>query len=527
MRVLGIGGLLHNASLTLIEDGRITFSVETERVTRKKNDGLLEARVLRDVLAELGITLSGIDLVAFADRYLFESRKAREIVGLLSSRPIMAFDHHLCHCASSYFCSGYDEAVVISVDGKGDGLSSLVCHGEHQSGLTEIGRTTMECSLGRLWNALCTMVGMPGYYNAGKTMALSSYGQATGALDGFARVQSDGSVSFKWRGHPQSYFYQKANMVEVLTEAFGLQPLASVDDLDQGYFDMVATVQAITDRIVTDLVEFAYRHTGKLPVCLAGGVGLNVLTNSAVQGSCSTEVYVQPAASDAGLSLGAAIQGWKSVAKTRESFEFTPYLGRSYEREYVLKAISASGCAWSVLDSPATVAADLLRSGAVIGWFQGREEFGPRALGNRSILADPRVGDNRQYINEEVKGREWFRPLAPSVRLESLGRFFDTVYSSPFMLQAPRATSCARHLIPAALHVDQTGRVQTVAERDNTTYYALLGQFGELTGVDCLLNTSFNLRGQPIVGTPEQALDCYFGSKLDYLVIEGVLVSRG
>lgn len=527
MRVLGIGGLLHNASLTLIEDGKITFSIEIERVTRRKNDGLLEARVLRDVLAELGITLSGIDLVAFADRYLFESRKAREVVEFLSSRPIAAFDHHLCHCASSYFCSGYNKAVVVSIDGKGDGLSSLVCYGDRQSGLAEIGHTTMECSLGRLWNALCTMVGMPGYYNAGKTMALSSYGQATEVLDGFAQVQSDGSIYFRWKDRPRSYFYQKTNMVEMLMEAFGLQPLISVGDLDQDYFDMVATIQAITDQIVIDLVEFAYRLTDKWPICLAGGVGLNVLTNSVVQRSCGTEVYVQPAASDAGLSLGAAILGWKSMTKTGEFFEFSPYLGRGYEREDVLKAVSTAKCAWSVLDNPTIVAADLLRSGAVIGWFHGREEYGPRALGNRSILADPRVADNRQYINEEVKGREWFRPLAPSVRLESLSRFFDTVYCSPYMLQAPRATDYARRHIPAALHVDQTGRVQTVAERDNATYYALLVQFGELTGVDCLLNTSFNLRGQPIVGTPRQALDCFLNSKLDYLVIEGVLVSRG
>lgn len=526
MKILGIGGWSHNASLTLIENGMIVFAIEVERITRRKNDGLLDPDTLRSVFEEMGVNISDLDLIAFADRYIYNSEVGKKIVSALSSRPITVFDHHLCHAASSYFCSEFDNAAVISIDGKGDGLSSLICLGSKDDGLVQVGHSSMEYSLGRLWNAANTIVGMPGYYNSGKTMALSSYGKADVSILDLVNVSDTGSITFHWNRKPKEFFFEKDNLIAMMQDLFDLDILESHSLLTQKYFDFIASLQELTGHIMAELGRAAFRQGGKRPICLAGGVGLNVLANTHLQKEMGVPIYVQPAASDAGLSLGAAILGWHKLAGTHDHVQYSPYLGRSYDKSQITKILSGRSCGWSEVSDPSRTAAELIENGMVVAWFQGREEFGPRALGNRSMLADPRNPKNRQYINETVKEREWFRPLAPSIAEESLAHYFQTIVPSPFMLFAPKATPAAEQSIPAVLHADNTGRVQTVTAKSNRQYYSLINHFADLTGISCVLNTSFNLRGQPIVGSPEDALECFLDSQIDYLLIEDVLVSK-
>lgn len=527
MKILGLGGLLHDASITLIKDGTIKLAVAVERVTREKHCGLLEADTFDFVLKELGLRVEDMDAICWADQFLYEkSQKASAIKEKIIKHPHYVFRHHECHAASSFYCSPFAEAIAITIDGKGDELSAGIYLGNNK-GLEQVASTPMHFSIGRLWNAMNTIVGMPGYHNSGKTMALAAYGTPTYNLDGIVKFQNDGSFSFQYKNKDKGFFFLKENLIRVLTDISGLSPLEDYRNLSQDYFNLVASLQKLTNDAILYLGQWALKTFGNKPICLAGGVAMNTVSNTYFANMLKPQgIFIQPAASDEGLSLGAAILTYHNVSGERRHFSFTPFCGRSYTKEDIEKELSATNLKWRKSDDIYQEVAELLANGRVVGWFQGKEEFGPRALGNRSILADPRNASCRDYLNREVKGREWFRPFAPSIQENLRSELFQFNYLSPYMLFSPSATDSARRNLPAALHVDGTGRLQTVNSTENEKFYNLLEEFRKKTGLGTLLNTSFNMHGEAIVGSPKDALQCFQKSKIDHLAIGDFIVSK-
>lgn len=528
MKILGIGGMLHDASITLINDDKIELAVAVERITRKKHCGLHDASTFIQVLKNLNIDLDDIDAFAWADYYLYhKSSKAAEIKNLLEERNLLVFKHHDCHAASSFYCSPFDESIVITLDGKGDDLSAAIYLADKQ-GLHQISKTGMEFSLGRMWNAMNTMVGMPGYYSSGKTMALSAFGNAKNPeMENILRIQDNGSLVFSYNNKPADFFFNKENIVQMFSEISGLQPLNSSNELSREYFDLVASLQKLTNTTVNNFAQWAIDKVGRKPICLAGGVALNTVANThLLQTNHPLEIFIQPASSDEGLSLGAAILAHQEITKTKKHFSFTPLLGREYDDNEIKCHIMNSGLSWTKPQNISRTVAELLSQKKIVGWFQGREEFGPRALGNRSILADPRNIETKTFLNKEVKHRELFRPFGPSLLKNDLQLFFDFNSDSPYMLFSPKATSRGRQEIPAALHVDDTGRIQTVEKETNQRFYDLIREFRSQTGVGVLVNTSFNKKDEPIAGSPQDSLSCFKTSNLDYLAIGDFLVIK-
>jgi len=539
MNILGISGGIRqgnqDGAAALLVDGELVAAVEEERLTRIKHaPGLLPEKAVKFCLKRAGLRIEDVDLLVFAGAtYVnFEETLSRFFTAQLGHcPPVRLVDHHTAHAASAYYASGFSEAMVLTADLSGDRASTKLFHGKGRE-LQEKRVWWKPNSLGIYYSILTQVLGFRRDSDEYKVMGLSSYGKDEVDLSWLLRPTPDGGYEFATeyiRKLPatepnpskQEPFYSQA-LVERLGPA--RLPDGPVTRLHE---NLAASGQALLNRVACHLVTEFHATVGARRLCVAGGVGLNCVMNQHLLAlDCVDEIFVQPAASDAGLSLGAAY-----LAAIEEGERLGPfvsaYLGPEFGNAEIEDTLRMLGARYGKVDDPAVEAARRAAEGRIVGWFQGRMEFGPRALGSRSIVADPRKAEMKDLVNERIKFRESFRPFAPSALAERAGEFFvGCDGNAPYMTITFDVVEKKKREIPAVTHVDGTARVQTVARDVDPLYYALIRRFGEITGTPVVLNTSFNVKGDAIVNTPVQAVSTFAGSGMDDLVIGNFVLSK-
>lgn len=562
MLVLGVNAASHNTSAALLANGELVAFAEEERFNRERYTMAFPDGTVNFCLEHAGAKAADLDLVVFAGRPSAEILHSAWGALRLAGRPwyrswlrdqvlvtgvwkgaaqgrrmrgrhgyggsLRYVDHHLCHAASAYLCSSFEEAAVLTVDAQGDGLATAIFAGRGRS--LELRRSWgfPEHSLGHLYDCVGEWLGFKPVKDAGKTMGLAPYGDAKATRAQFSRfvsVEKGGEI----RIDLDYLKTEKGRRASARFESlFGPPRRPDEDPTGPRFADVAAGVQAVVEEAVLSLAREARERTGSSKLCLAGGVALNSVANGKLaHAGVFDEVWVQPAAYDAGLSLGAALAAWNGEGGERKFVFRNPYWGPDTKTAEVRRALEISKASWREVDDPADEAARLVAENRIVGWYQGRAEVGPRALGNRSILANPMNPAMKDVVNREVKHREPFRPFAPSCTLEASPRYFDMAGATPFMLHVWQVRPEHRATLPAVTHVDGSARLQTVARDENPLYHRLLEGVGARTGVPCVLNTSFNIRGEPIVNSPVDALKCYFTTGLDALVIDRFVLTKG
>ncbi len=514
MRVLGVGGLDHNGSLTVWEDGNVIAFLECERVVRLKNAGLDSPERLNTTLGALGV--GEVDAIGVADLGLWAQRKGW-LQGELSRRfpniKPSIWHHHDCHAAAAFSTSPFERATCVTIDGKGDGLSTTAAQLDQSGEILPIFRVGSASSLGRLWWAVSEYCGLPGHHSAGKVMALAAYGTPRTLFDGHVDLLGGGGFRIVPGAEHPDTFRQVARIVQWLESLLG-RPAGKLDA------DLAASVQALTVRVVCHVVGGAVAATGEDRVCLSGGVALNGLANQALlDRGIARDLFVPPCTDDRGLSVGAAALSDKAAWRHHESF--SPFLGPLIEptalpEQWML--VNASPCHGQV--------AKMLTAGHVVAVCIGRDEAGPRALGHRSMLVSPVDSRTRDRVNSQLKQRETFRPFGCVVPLTEAGRWFHLRGSSPYMLRIARARADRAELIPAVLHEDGTSRVQTVTEHGGSGLWPILAALSDLGHPPVLLNTSLNRRGEPLAHTVTEAAAAATAMGLDYLLTDTGLYER-
>lgn len=590
--VLGISAFYHDSAAALVVDGRIVAAAQEERFTRKKHDEAYPRSAVDYVLGEAGMTLAEVDRVVFYDKPFLKFERLLETYvsfapkgfqsfktaipvwlreklfqktmlldeleehpgGLGGKDKLLFSEHHLSHAASAFYPSPFEEALVLTMDGVGERATTTVCIGRDNR-LTIEKEIGFPHSIGLLYSALTYYLGFKVNSGEYKVMGLAPYGEPRFAglmLDHLIDLKEDGSFRLD-----QRYFNYATGLTmtnRAFSELFG-EPVRHPEAtrLDQFHMDMAASLQLVTERVVLRLTRSLAKEYGIANLCLAGGVALNCVANGKVLRDGAFEnIWIQPAAGDAGGAPGAALAAWHmELGRPRVvagDAMAGSYLGPHYSQEEIERRLTALGARFEVLDEAGMIqaAAEALSEGAAVGWFQGRMEFGPRALGGRSILGDPRSETMQKVLNLKVKYRESFRPFAPSVLRERVGDYFELDGDSPYMLlvadvrperrREMSAESQAlfgidklnvpRSDIPAVTHVDYSARVQTVHAETNPKYHALISEFERLTGYGVVINTSFNVRGEPIVCTPEDAFRCFMGTELDLLAIGNCVLRK-
>jgi carbamoyltransferase len=547
----------HEAAAVVVEGGRVVAAAEEERFSRRKFDPSFPARAVEFCLRHAGIGATDLAAVGYgfdprrkllskglhAARHLPSSarlfnsnwRLARRMNGIgrdLRERigyagRVFRFNHHLCHAASSFYASPFERASVLTLDGVGDWEAGSWGAGRGLK-LTETGSIDWPLSLGHVYSAFTEYLGFEPFSDEYKVMGLAAYGEPRH----LAEIEKIFWATPDGYDVDLSYFaFQRAARTRYsprLVARFGPALVNSDGDIPQHYRDLAASVQRQLERVVAEIARRLVSATGERRLCLAGGVAMNSLANGKLltEGIVG-ELYVPPCASDAGVALGAAFLAHLRATGTLEREELkTAALGPSYDDAEVLAALDAAGLRARKLDDPARETARLLAAGKIVGWFQGRMEFGQRALGSRSILADPRRAGMKEVVNARIKFREPFRPFAPSVLAERADEYFEHAGRNPFMTRVCPVRREMRDSIPAVTHADGTARVQTVERETDPLYWNLIDAFGELTGVPVVLNTSFNVRGQPIVNTPREAAETFLSTSLDALVCGNYLALR-
>jgi carbamoyltransferase len=455
------------------------------------------------------------------------------------TRPVHFVEHHRAHLASAFFASPFEKAAVVSIDGFGD--FSSVMWGEGKANQIEVrGSVSFPHSLGIFYTAFTQFLGFPKFGDEYKMMGLSAYGEPRFAEQVRHVVHTEGDqcrlnlnyfthhnkgVEMTWYGGEPVL---GAVFAHRMAEEFG-DPRTPRSEVRQRDMDLAASVQLVLEENYFALLNFVQKQTGETTVCLAGGVALNCVANGMIfERTDFRDVYIQPAAHDAGTSIGAALYVQHQELKLPRCFEMRHvYYGSEYSDSEILRDLEAAGCNYHKLPEEYLIdrTVEAIAEGKIVGWFQGRMEFGPRALGNRSILADPRRKDMKEILNSRIKYREPFRPFCPSILAERVSDYFEIDYPSPFMVTAYKIKPKQRERIPAVTHGDGTGRLQTVEREVNPRYWNLIHKFGEVTGVPVLLNTSFN-ENEPIVQTPAQAIDCFLRTRMDVLSIGGFLLLK-
>lgn len=547
----------HEAAAVVVESGRVVAAAEEERFSRRKFDPSFPAHAVEFCLRQAGITAHDLAAVGYgfdprrkllsktfhAARHpasslrLFDAnrrlarrmngieRDLRERVGYAGQ--VFRFNHHLCHAASSFYASPFERAAVLTLDGVGDWESGAWGVGRGLK-LTETGSIDWPLSLGHVYSAFTEYLGFEPFSDEYKVMGLAAYGEPRYA----EQVEKIFWATPRGYDVDLSYFaFQRAGRTRYsrkLVERFGAALVDPDGDIPQHYRDLAASVQRQLERVVSEIARRLVSATGGRRLCLAGGVAMNSLANGKlVSEGVVDELYVPPCASDAGVALGAAyLAHLKATGKLEREELKTAALGPSYDDAEIIAALDAAGLSAVRIDHPARATARLLAGGKIVGWFQGRTEFGQRALGSRSILADPRRAAMKEIVNARIKFREPFRPFAPSVIAGRAGEYFEHAGANPFMTRVCPVRPEMRDVIPAVTHVDGTARVQTVERESCPLYWNLIDAFRELTGVPVVLNTSFNVKGQPIVNTPAEAAETFLRTSLDALVCGNYLALR-
>ena len=591
MRILGISAFYHDSAAALIDNGRIVAAAQEERFTRKKHDASFPHNAVAYCLAEAGVAADGLDHVVFYDKPFLKFERLLETYIALAPRGFRSFkmsiplwlreklfqksllrdelrkfsgnfdksrllfcEHHLSHAASAFYPSPFDNAAVLTMDGVGEWAttSAAIGNGNRLEIFQEI---HFPHSLGLLYSALTYYTGFKVNSGEYKVMGLAPYGEPKYAkliLDNLIDLRPDGSFRLDMSYFDYCTGFTMTN--DRFAELFG-EPVRGPDQLLTGFhMDVAASIQSVLDEAVLRLTRSLAKQTGSRNLCLAGGVALNCVANGKVLRDGSFDnIWIQPAAGDAGGAVGAALAAHHIFKNRPRKTNATDamsgsFLGPGFSQTEIERRLTAAGARFVVLGEDETIettAAGLAGQKAV-GWFQGRMEFGPRSLGARSILGDPRSPAMQKNLNLKVKYRESFRPFAPAVLWEDVSEWFDLTSDSPYMLLVAevrkdkhRAMSAdeqalfgidklnvSRSEIPAVTHVDYSARIQTVHSDTNPLFHKLLGRFKALTGCPVLVNTSFNVRGEPIVCTPEDAFRCFMGNELDMLVVGNCVLQK-
>jgi len=594
--ILGISCFYHDSAAALLKDGVIVAAAQEERFTRIKHDAGFPFEAVKYVLDEAGIGITDVAHVAFYDKPFLKFERLLETYVANAPRGFQSFllampvwikeklfqkdvmlglfkkldpaakkylrdkllfaEHHMSHAASAFYPSPFDEAVVLTLDGVGEWATTTVAIGKGKS-LRIVKELHFPHSLGLLYSAVTYYTGFKVNSGEYKVMGLAPYGVPRFKdliLENIVDLKDDGSFRLD-----QGYFNYATGLTMTspkFAELFG-QPVRSPDTdlLEQFHMDMAASVQAVTEEIVLRMTRSLAAEYGIANLCLAGGVALNCVANGMIERDGAFQnIWIQPAAGDAGGSLGAAYAAWhleldkdRTKPEARDAMRGS-YLGPAFTDEDAAQRLEKLGAVYEVFspDDIIAKAAQKLADGQAIGWFNGRMEFGPRALGGRSILGDPRSESMQKTLNLKVKFRESFRPFAPSVLREDVASWFNLDGDSPYMLLVDRVSeshcrtmtdeenelfgieklNVPRSDIPAVTHVDYSARIQTVHKETNPRYHQLISAFKDLTGCPIVVNTSFNVRGEPIVCTPEDAFRCFMGTDMDALVIGNVMLLK-
>lgn len=574
MIVLGINAYHGDASAALVADGRLIAAAEEERFTRIKHAAGFPRHAIRWCVETAGIRPAEIDHIAISRRP--SAHLYRKILYTLAHQPHYRFlknrlanaarvtdvrhalaetlgvapsdlravvhrvEHHRAHLASSFFVSGFDQAALLSLDGFGDFVSTMWGIGRDRTLAIE-GMVAFPHSLGVLYTAATQYLGFPHYGDEYKVMGLSAYGEPI-YRDAFRRIVRNGESLrfrldlsyFRHHSHGVSMTWDEgaptldALFSEAWTEQFGpsRRPEAA---LEPHHAHLAASLQAVLEEVIFDLLNRLFERTRLTNLCLAGGVALNCVVNGKILTHTPFErVYIQPAAHDGGTSIGAAFYVWHQVLGQPRRFTMDhAFWGPAFSDPAIRRALDEAGLTscHQERERLAQSVAERVAAGQIVGLFQDRMEFGPRALGHRSIIADPRRAEMKDILNRRIKHREPFRPFAPSVLEQAQGRYFEQTHRSPFMLMAYRVKPEKRGEIPAAIHVDGTARVQTVSRENDPFFWEIIHRFERLTGVPVVVNTSFN-ENEPIVCTPQEAIECFLRTHLDALAMGNYLVVK-
>ncbi|MBI5614531.1 hypothetical protein HY947_06410 [Candidatus Gottesmanbacteria bacterium] len=564
MKILGISCWYHDASATLLIDGRIVAASAEERFTRIKHDNTFPTRAIAWCLSWAGLSSKDIDMVVFYEKPIvkFDRLMRQHIAGFPRTRKMFTdtigswFDlklelkkvlkkevgytgdvtyvrHHEAHIASSYYLSPFSDAVLLSLDGIGEWATTMTGLAKGKT-ITLKNEIRFPHSLGLLYSTITSFLGFSVNESEYKVMGLAAFGDPKVFREQFRTVvQTNHDGSFALNMKYFDFVAGERMYSSAMADLLKIDPRQNNERMKRVYADIAAGLQERLEKIVTSLLHELYDQY-KIPrLCLSGGVALNsVLNGKIITNTSFTDVFIPPDPGDGGASMGAALFYWHSLQKKKSDISFSPYLGPSFPDEQIEEMLKVSGLPYkklsreSLLDTVSTA----LKEKKVVGWFQGRMEWGPRALGNRSILASPLDGKMKELINKKVKHREPFRPFAPVVRGEDVQKYFiaPKIRSKPeeWMLAVYPFTLQGKREAPATVHVDGTGRLQTVRRESNPLYYDLISAFGEKTGVPILLNTSFNVAGEPIVCTPKDALSCFLGTDIDMLVMGSFLARK-
>ncbi len=602
MKILGISAYYHDSAAAYIEDGVIIAAAQEERFTRKKHDPGFPSHSVQYCLSEAGVQLSDLDAIVFYDKPLLKMERLLETYYAFSPKGLLSFltaipvwlkekmflkrmlydelfaigkfdkkkvkllfpEHHLSHAASAFYPSPYDDAAILTLDGVGEWATASIGHGQGNK-LSILKELKFPHSLGLLYSAFTYFLGFKVNSGEYKLMGLAPYGRhASPEVEHYKKlirevlvdIKSDGSI---WLN--QEYFNYATGLRMVhdakWEQLFGFPTRESESNLEQKHCDLGLAIQEITEEIVILMAQEAKRLTGSKACVLAGGVALNCVANGKLKDAGIFEsIFIQPAAGDAGGALGAALAAHyiyfdqaRVVDTTRMDAMSGSYLGPSYsdkEIEQMAKQNQAVFTHYADFSELSAKTAELLAEGNVIGWFQGRMEFGPRALGGRSILGDPRNPEMQKKLNLKIKYREGFRPFAPSVLAEDLSDYFECDTISPYMLLVHGLQPARRNAMPAnyeqldmmdklyflrsdlpsITHIDYSARIQTVHAETNPRYHQLISDFKAKTGVGVVVNTSFNVRGEPIVCTPADAYRCLMRTEMDYLVVGNYIFDK-
>jgi carbamoyltransferase len=601
LKILGISAFYHDSAAALIENGEIVAAAQEERFTRIKHDPAFPTNAVKYCLEFSGTTIDELDAIVFYDKPLLKFERLMETYYAFSPKGLRSFmmsmpvwlkeklflkrliheslgeiekynkqnvkllfpEHHLSHAASAFYPSPYEEAAILTIDGVGEWATASICHGKGRN-IEILNELKFPHSLGLLYSAFTYYCGFKVNSGEYKLMGLAPYGNhGSKEVEKYVdvikteltEIKEDGSIFLN-----QKYFNYATGLRMAKDDKwhklFGIKRREDETDLTQPYCDLALAIQIVTEEVVVKMAKEAQRLTGSKNLCLAGGVALNCVANGKLQNENIFEnIFIQPAAGDAGGALGAALAAWHlHFEKEREKTSLRDrmsgsYLGPEYSEKEILqmtKKMHAKAVHYSDFSELAAKTAKLLSEGNVVGWFQGRMEFGPRALGGRSILADARNPEMQKKLNLKIKFREGFRPFAPSVLAEEKDNFFEIKSESPYMLlvhpvkkerqnKTPDNYSSMsitdklyflRSDLPSITHIDYSARIQTVHKDTNERYWQLIDEFRKLTGYGVVVNTSFNVRGEPIVCTPQDAYTCLMRTDMDYLVIGNYLFSK-
>ena len=590
--ILGISAFYHDSAACILIDGKIVAAAQEERFTRKKHDPNYPHNAIEFVLKYAKLRLSEVDQIVFFEKPFLKFERLLETYVAFAPRGFISFaksmplwikeklfqknflftklkehdpkyksdkniffsDHHLSHAASAFFPSPFEEAVVLTADGVGEWATTTVAVGKNND-LKIKKEIHFPHSLGLLYSAFTYYTGFKVNSGEYKLMGLAPYGNPIyeDKVKQLIDLKDDGSFRLD-----QKYFNYATGLTmtnEKFNNLFGQKPRnPKIEKITQFHMDIAASIQKVTEEIMINLVKSIRIEYGIKNLCLAGGVALNCVANGKIlKEKIFDNIWIQPAAGDAGGSLGAALALWHIDQGNKRSVNSDDdmkgsYLGTEFNQDEIEKELKAAGAKFETFsyDELIDKTSEFLSNEKAVGWFQGRMEFGPRALGGRSILGDPRSDKMQKNLNLKVKYRESFRPFAPSVLREDLSEWFDMSVDSPYMLLVCNISpqkkiemtseqkklfgidklNIKRSEVPAVTHVDYSARVQTVTKKNNIRYYDLISKFKEKTGCPLVVNTSFNVRGEPIVNTPTDAFNCFMGTELDYLVIGDCILDK-